>query len=1179
MSLLPDQQKIYEHNEGDLIVSASAGSGKTFIMIERLIRLLSEVHEDKNGNKVKTKISEILALTFTEAAASEMKIKLKSKLEEKFAETGDSTILEAIADLSIADVGTIHGFCAKTIRRFFSEVDVSAGFSVVDDEKKAQFINLAMEKTFSDFYSFKNSNDENQRKLHESFILTNARYGKDLKEIIVSVYSYLTSKISFDDEIKKSLETVSEENVKAELALLWEKLSLEIKECYDEEKLLEKTLDGLGLTEKTTEKYKTAIAVTEKMLKAKDIYEYVSIPNININKQVGNLKPEKKIPFCDFVDTVTKIKEKHNKYSKFIKPTEKENDEYFLKVKKQLSDFISVLCRFKDNYEKLKKDENVLDFNDLEKYMLIILNNPEVRKQIRERYKFIVIDEYQDVNDVQSAILEKINNDNTFMVGDLKQSIYGFRGSNPEQFYNKQIELEKKGGAQGLNYNFRSAKKVVDAVNEIFEYCMTVSSFGLDYKLSKLNYKGKYEGTPDKPADGRAFFHYISGKSEEGDSDDTTDTLLDGQNKHDENIIDPCGDEVKDDLPRVYDIIEDSKTATEKDVSETGKRVAEIIFDELGKEYYDAFAEVSDNAKKFKKVSYKDITVLVRSNGKATQLAKDLIRYNIPVISKVETEINDYKEVAVLINTLKLITCFENPIPLATVMKSPIGGFTELDLYVLANAYKDYAKREKKDKKTYENLFLSSVKYALINTEHELHDRVKKFKEYIDELRDFADFNSAKVVLKKIIRESDYSAHVISKRNGEEKIKRVNRLVSASGENGEKTVAEFINDIEINPVTISPRTVKDAVQITTMHSSKGLQYPVCIVPFLESPFNKADDSETVMTDGDLGLVTLYFDDEKKFKYDTLFREKIKEKNKIKRAREEMRLFYVALTRAEYSLHLIYCDKNDKRKDNYETANCFCDFIPEKLEKFESFSEENLAKLSSSNREKDKLEIRFANIDSDEVKKLKEKLNFKYENIADTTLPIKSSVTSALKSDSEDAKNSEGEVFELYDEKEEGQNPLFGTTAHKILELYDFNGSESFDEQVKKMVNDKAIDYEIAKSIISPIKKLVTGKFGEMIKNKKIYREKSFIVSLSAKEVLDVDTKSDVLVQGIIDLLMIDGDRAVIVDYKYSSKKKEKLIESYRKQLKLYQSAVQKILKIEKVETYIVSIISGEWYKV
>ena len=1129
--LKDEQREVVFHDDGDILVSASAGSGKTHTMIERLNRLIIEE---------KASVGEILAVTFTESAASDMKSKLKKAIGDKIEKgVGGQRLIEQLAEVSTADICTLHSFCARLIRSYFFVAGVSPDYKIVDENQSGIIKNESVNKTFRQFYI------ENESWFTDLIkLFGEKRTDKKLREMVLKAYEFCESEPDYEEFFNNSLGHYTYENF---LSFMENRVKNTLSALQRERELLEENCqilknNGYLLGAEYLESlinFIDGIKGCKDAYKIKELKEF--LPSAKFERKCDELGKEIKKQTQEGVKNIKKILNECVKYCS-SPPEDKLKIE---KDGKNLADFIKILRRFIDVYGKEKAQENVMDFSDLERNAMLILNDEEAREEISKKYKYVFVDEYQDTNGVQENIISLIKRDNVFMVGDLKQSIYGFRGCKPEIFSNKLSTMEKNGQKTAkLNYNFRSAKSILDCVNEIFSFCMTSDSCGTDYaSTSTLVSGGLY---PDGE-DGRAFLHFYRSDAKEDldDQDVDKEKTEDGEEDGDDKF----------EKPRIYDLLSEinrEEQPLERDVSEL---ITSIINKELQSTYY------SIKEKKHVQITNKDIVILTRNKDTTyvQKVVKGLRLHGIDVESDVKENVLEFSEVAQLVNILKALDCETQDVPFATLLKSDLANCSDEDLAEIAVYYKDNCK-DKVD------TFYSQYKFYLDNAKTMLRDKLYAFSEYLLNLRYLSDFIGAHGILNKIISDSNYQSYLLLKKNGKTRLNRLKRFLSASKE-GQKilTLKEFLFKIENCPKAFEFFDVgnEDTIKVMTIHKSKGLEFPVVILCGLERPMSKKEESGSFLTNRKLGFAFKHFNDQKKRVEDNFVCEQFRERMREDRFSEEMRVFYVATTRATYSLHMIFEGKEDLRTDCVGQANKFIDFIPKSM----PVIEHDLTEFSMASKAVESKTLIIADAEKEKVDSLREKLSRTYPFTADTVLPLKSGVTSAINVDENQL------VHVLFENEFTGIER--GITAHKILELYDVNSSLGVDGQVKSMIENGEIDEQKVKDVnLNRLKNVIESGALDCVKGVDIFREQQFIAKLPAKLVLDTESNENILVQGVIDLLCISQDQAFIIDYKYSSLDDESLIKKYKKQLDVYAYAVESVLEKKVTKKIIVNLFTG-----
>ena len=1115
-NMTKEQERAVLFDKGNILISASAGSGKTHTMIERVKRLILSGKVD---------VDQILAVTFTEMAAAEMKEKLKKALE-KSVDLDKKRIYKQLSLIPTADISTLHAFCARLIRSYFFVVGLAPDFNIID-QADANVMRLeCVDKTFKEFY------DRGEQWFYTIVDRqASSRTDRALKDLVLSAYAFCDSEQNPFELMDRFLLEYTEENfeklISCYKADLDNHLKILLSQLTNAHLLLKK-----GGAEKGADFTKTVIADIQYVLSAEDIYvikkplENFGI-RLNFEKKLTQAQEELKETVKTCRD---KLKKLIAKFDKSLAENKAQDLLRFNNAKEHTQMFVNILKRFSEVYASEKREENVLDFNDLEHFALQILQDQNIREDIKKKYKYIFIDEYQDTNGVQESIMNKLASDNLFMVGDVKQSIYGFRGCRPEFFASKFDSMLNDGQeVLTLNHNFRSAKAVIDMVNQIFSYSMTKEFFGIDYKnTSKLISGGVY---PDDKT-GRATLHLLE-RAEKEDS--------------------------QEEPPRVYNILEEIKKEKEDKHNHVASLITQIIDEELGKTYYDA----KNNCER--QITYSDIAILTRNknNGYVESLVSSLVKHGIPIVSDVKEKICDFSEIAMIINALKLVDCFNQDIPLASTLISPIGKFTEEHLAKIVCAFSDTDLARNNKQWT----FSDAYNYYLENENDDLVNSLKEFNQYFINLRFIADFVGAQGVLNKLIADKDLQSYLFAEHNGNKKVSRLNRLLSATVGGGKiLTVKEFLDKVNCSPDSLDfvDGGEEDAVKVMTIHASKGLEFPVVIVCGLERNMNTEDEYGDLLFSRRHGLAFKCFDDQDRSKDETLLRGVIKEELARERVKEELRLFYVALTRATYSLHLTVEGDMSKLKDQFCGADKFIDYVPNSI----PTKIHTLDGLTFTQLKKNTQKVIIGQVDNDVAQKMKGQFEQRYSFAEDTALPLKLGVTSV-------SQNDEAEVVHLlFDEPTPDKER--GIIAHKILENYDFASDKDLLAQAGDMINQGILTTEQVESVnINRIQNAIKSGGLSCLKGYKLFREKAFLVGVPANKIINTNSSETIVLQGIIDLLAVDSKGASIVDYKYSSLDKNSLKLQYHKQLELYAYATEKVLKKKVEKMIIVNLFTGE----
>lgn len=1122
----PDQRKAVIAEGRNVLVSASAGSGKTFVMIERVIRLIVEG---------KAEVDEILAVTYTTAAAEEMKQKLvKAIIAEINAGRDVARFRKALSEVPTASISTFHSFCANLIRTYFYALDVDPSVSVADENQAGELKNKALDSLFESLYE---TRDEDF--LYLVRIMGRSRGDDSLKETVKKLYEFASSEKSAEEFLTKAAENITEKSFYKSENELYGIFTAYIKELIRIGENLTSLAESYGYA--VYVEYVGELLVKLKTcLNAKDFRSLIKAAGLSVPKAPRTTSKDDE-DLAAYKGKLEYFKKKCKDVYDDIREASPNDDE-----EKDLSEYLSTaratkaLCRltidFGKEYARLKADAAALDFADLEHFAYRLLSeNPDVLSAVKQKYKYVFADEYQDVNGIQEAILSLISSDNAFMVGDVKQSIYAFRGCNPDIIAAKFERYERgEGETVSLDANFRSTDAVLAAVNKTFSPIMTKDFGGTDYKNNPMTGSGKYP----------------QGYGE---------TIL---------IEIPEAEKEKTIKGGVYDIVDDVNAPAPKAAFAEGAVVANIVRKEAGGKVYDL------KAKREREVTPKDFAVLTRnSSGFPTEIVRHLKRNDIPVSSSAKNPVGDYPEIKLLKDLLKIIVRFADDAPLFACLKSAIGGVSEAEAAEIKRAAYAAITSDTGDKPaaTKKPTFADCYRWYLLSGEDEnIRNKLKNFDEYISKIRLLSGFENAGEILSRVLSETGLDLEILSQKNGEIRLSRVERFIAeaGSGENG-LSVSKFLTRAESDDgdVSVGSSDGDDSVTVTSMHASKGLEYPIVILAGLGKRFNLDDTKKEILTDRYEGIALKFYDEESKRTKITLPRAAFKERARLNAIKEEMRVFYVAMTRAECKLYLVTSEPVEENDDftSILFANKFSDFIKTKY-----FDKKITADDTEIGDGEDVREVYISKDRPALTDLIRKNLSFIYPYEEDVNLPVKRAVTSLA----EDATTDDDEMTEI-------RLPVDKTTRERGIAYHAFlQHADSFYEDAgvlleKIKTGKKLTDEQLALLSEEKLRKILRAPLFEEIRGYKFYKEQPFIAQMAANEISNTNATGDVLVQGIIDLLAVKGDKAIIVDYKYSKKSISHLKETYAYQLALYKKAVEKTLKLKVEKTILFNLNTVE----
>ena len=1211
------EQAIYEKNT-NILVAAAAGSGKTAVLVERIINKIINENID---------IDKLLVVTFTNAAASEMRERVLNAIYEKLENDSENQNLQRqITLLNKASICTIDSFCLDVVRNHFYKLDnVSPNFRIGDTTEIELLKQEIIEEIFEKKY-------EEEDKDFNTLINTYTSYRDDtpLKEIILKIYNYIQSNPFPEKWLNEKIEMFNLEEKNEEYSdfsnTIWgEELLKEVEEeLIDDITALQDIEESLSFDPELNKFWQTIRSDIDMLQTLKNNLDnwdraYEISKNINFvtwprKKIESSVKEEAKIIRDD-------VKKKLNKVINRILICDSDEAKQDIQDMYNVLDKLKyVILEFQEEFSKRKRERNIVDFNDIEHFALKILlketdegkiEPTDVAKKYREKYIEIAIDEYQDSNLVQEYILNAVSKgNNIFMVGDVKQSIYKFRQAMPELFldkYKNYKKIEDKKQEDNLKIklfkNFRSRANVLKFTNIIFQDIMSNLLGDIEYNQEEyLNLGAQY---PEVEQNLKTEINIIDLKENEEEQNNLSTEDLS------ENIED------EEQQERIEDI--------ELEARFVANKIKEIVQNKF--QIWDA----KNNT--YRDIKYKDIVVLLRSTSNIAPIfEQEIIRLDMPVFSDSSQEYLDSIEIQTIMSLLKIIDNPMQDIPLVTVLRSNIGKFTDDELVEIRLSDK------------YENYY-TCMKKAKLDVNPKLKDKIQRFFESIEEWRKEQEYLSLDELIWKIYIDTGYYNYVGLMPNGalrQANLKMLFQRAKKYESSNFKGLYNFINFIEKLRLSSGDLGAAkligendDVIRIMSIHKSKGLEFPVVFLSSTGKQFNLMDLNQNILLHQEMGIGVKYINYERQVQYDTLTKTAMRNKILVETLSEEMRILYVALTRAKEKLFITGLSKDyEKEAENIEKQICrypkyldkinpilvkkykrYLDWImlvynyeKETAKNFIDFNIYKKKELLNSFEDIKKEEIdakeflEKQDVDNDKIKKIEEILNWYYDYELSTTIPTKTSVTKIKQMQNEENIEITLDNYLIDVEKDEENKekiqennlpkPQFlrkedddkitsaqkGTLVHLCLQK--LNEKQEYTlQEIKDLINElelkQIITNKEARSI-STYKILAFTKstiWKELRKAKTVEKEKPFYINIPAKEIYNQEIEEDILVQGIIDLYYInENDELVLVDYKtdYVEKgKEEELLNKYRKQLDLYKRALESALnrKVDKVYIY------------
>ena len=1170
----------------NILVSASAGSGKTFVMAERILDQLARG----------VAISQLFISTFTVKAATELKERLEKKISQQIQETDDVDLKQhlgrQLADLPNAAIGTMDSFTQKFLGKHGYLIDIAPNFRILQNESEQLILkNEVFHQVFEDHYQ--GENKENFSRLVKNF----AGRGKDergLRQQVYKIYDFLQSTSSPKKWLSESfLKGFEEADFTSEKGKLNEKIQ---QALWDLESFFRYHLDN-DAKEFPKATYLEAVQQVLDEISSlnhesdSQAYQEVLVRVVAISKEKNGralANSSRKADLKPLADAYNE--ERKSQFAKLGQLADQitildYQERYHGDIWELAKTFQTFMSDFVEAYRERKRDENAFEFADISHYTIEILEKfPQVRDAYQERFHEVMVDEYQDTNHIQERMLELLSNGhNRFMVGDIKQSIYRFRQADP-QIFNEKFQRYAHNPQEGklilLKENFRSSSEVLSATNDVFERLM-------DQEVGEINYdsmhqlvfaNSKLTPNPDNKAE---FLLYDKDDSGQEEEESQTETKLTGEMR--------------------------------------------LVIKEILKLHQE------------KGVAFKEIALLTSSRSRNDQILLALSEYGIPV--RTDGEQNNYLqslEVQVMLDTLRVI---HNPLQdyaLVALMKSPMFSFDEDELARLS--------LQKAADKVQENLYEKLLHAQKRETERKelihsaLAEKLSQFMDILDSWRSYAKTHSLHDLIWKIYNDRFYYDYVGALPNGPARQANLYALALRADQfekSNFKGLSRFIRMIDqvleaqhdLASVAVAPP--KDAVELMTIHKSKGLEFPYVFILNMDQDFNKQDSMSDVILSRKNGLgvkyiakveteaVEAHYPKTIKLSIPSLTYTQNEEELQLASYSEQMRLLYVAMTRAEKKLYLVGKGSREKLeakeypaaengkldKNTRLQAKNFQDWIWAITKVFakdnlnfsyrfvgeDQLTREAIGQLENKGPLQDSSQAsnRQSEIIKEALEMLKEVEVYNTLHRAAIELPSVQTPSQIKKfyepvMDMEgvqianQTKSAEKKIsFDLPDfsTKEKVTGAEIGSATHELMQRIDLSQRPtlaSLTETLKQVQTSPAVRDKINLSKILAFFDTPLGQ--EILANTNhLYREQPF-------SMLKRDQKSqeDFVVRGILDGYLIFRDRIVLFDYKTDRyDEASQLIDRYRGQLALYGEALSRAYSIENIEKYLILLGKDE----
>lgn len=1195
-----DQKKVINTRDKNLLVSAAAGSGKTAVLVERILSLITDPER-------RIDVDRLLITTFTKAAAGEMKERIGKALSERLQKEPDNEWLQRQEALvARAQITTIHGFCLYVIRNYFHTIDLNPSFRIADEGEMRLLKQDVLDELLEDAH--KEKSPEFLR-FAESYGSGNR--GNGIGELILKLYEYAIASPQPVRWLKESAalydvpKGASWSDFAGADAILKE-LKTTAGDCIKQIQRAEQIAlspSGPFLYEealRSDEEFLVSLTECESIEAFEKLVTEVSFKRLPSRRSKAMADVEDAL--CDQVMEIrSQVKDACKALVKqyFSLPGELVMEQ-LRETAENVRTYVELTLKFMERLEERKRKQNILDFSDQEHLALRILTREEngelfpseAADVFADYFAEIMVDEYQDSNLVQEVILNSISGsrkgrDNRFMVGDVKQSIYRFRQAEPGLFLEKYSRYAdgEDGVRIDLHQNFRSREQVLKPVNEVFEKIMCRELGGIEYDdAAALKTGASY------PENGFC----------------QAELLLLSQEDWEE-LRPEC-----------------NWTKPETEAHMIAARIRRMLDEE----------KVTERGT-LRPVRPGDIVILLRTmSGWSETFVRVLQDEGIPASAQSREGYFETMEVETLLSYLRVLDNPTQEIPLAAAMHGMLGGFTSEEMARIKAAF---------PKERYEKACRS---YVEAGPEEELKKRLSSFYRQIGHYRKLAACTSIHELLWQIVTETGFLDEVRALPGGEQRLANVEMLLQKA-QDYEKIsyhgLFHFIRYIErmqkyqmdFGEADISG-SGRDAVQIMSIHHSKGLEFPVVFAAGMGKSFNKQEGRDKAVLHNKYGIGLDYVDLEERMRRPTILKQFIRRQNLLDNLGEELRILYVAMTRAKEKLILTGMGKEklleelgSSRKEPLlflQLAGADCDLawilpaldaegsclkkIRVPMEEVIEHAVQEQMKNALTRDEMEKV-VLFRSKDEELYARLDERLSWEYPWKLEQKTKQKYSVTELKKLRMQEESDSSQELYpesdviplipQFIEKTEEKTGAARGTIYHTVMECMDFSGVleavrgkpdeakpdgaeaglHAVNEELQRLVKNGKLTEEdlcavrpsdfliFAKSSLAP-------RMQKAKEQNELYREQPFVIGLPGTEADGSDSEELVLIQGIIDAFFYEDDKIVVLDYKtdriYCA---EELVEKYHAQLEYYEKALEMMTGKQVKERLIYSFTLGK----
>lgn len=1198
-----EQQQVIDLRDANILVSAAAGSGKTAVLVQRIIEKILDVDHPVN-------IDQFVIVTFTRAAAGEMRDRIQAAIEKEAALQPENAHLQRQRTrIHMANITTIHGFCTGIIKNHFQEIDLDPAFRVGDEGEFKLMRKDVLAQVLEEYYE---EGQEGFLRFAETF--SSGKTDEKMEDIILDLYRFAMSFPYPEKWLSQCMEYYQADSYETLVESPWIKSLMEHLVRMTET-LPEKVskLQELVWDNPLTFAYKDIVTFYKKKVQAlQSGNDYDTW-----YQQLHGLE-QPKLPVGKSSCPDKELREEINSVRGAIKKIFDEIAEgYFEQSSEQILDdlancrpvmemLVQITVSFMERYIEEKRQKNLLDYNDLEQEALHILrdadgNPTKTAKEYAEFFEEILIDEYQDSNLIQEYLLSAVSRlpfggNNLFMVGDAKQSIYRFRLARPELFMEKFNQYSTTEGVCrriDLHKNFRSRREVLDSANYIFGRIMKE-------ELGEIEYN-----------EDAALYHGMEFPAPVGEKDYTTELML-------------------------FDKRDLDLDAKEFEAKMIAHRIKKLVSEEGG------LSVVDKKTGLYRRARYSDIAILLRSaKGFDSILVEELAAEGIPAHMLSREGYFDALEIVTMLNYLRIIDNPYQDIPLLSVLKSPIVSVTDDELATIRIFHGE------------EDLFTCVCAYGAEGEDEGLKNKLCQFLEQLEQFRQKMYYMPVHSFICHILDVTGYGDYIGVMPGGSQRSANMNMLVEkayAFEQTSYTGVFQFVRyieqlqkyEVEMGEASLLSEN-DDTVRIMTIHKSKGLEFPIVFVAGLGKRFNRMEEANPLAMHATMGVGMDNVFLEERVKSKTLLKKSVILRNRLESMGEELRVLYVALTRAKEKLILTggleHLPNSIVRayEEGYGSQLSYAslaaagtyfgwilaalachddmryligEYIEEpgvsvreaffeqaafsiKVIELQDIMQEDLEELAKEARQELTMDMENAMSKRELPENIKQALEYVYPYDSKNAVPAKVSVSelkhAGMKLDEEERQLIETKETEpvipsfLQEKKEKILGSDRGTAYHTVFEKLDLTMTDTIEQihdQLNHMFESGFLEDSMRK-VIRPEKLLAfaVSPIGKRMKKAQVegrlYKEQPFVFALPAKQLKEEwNTGEPVMIQGIIDVYFEEEGELVLLDYKtdyIKSGKASELTDKYETQLRYYKIALEALTGKKVKESVLYSV--------